>query len=240
MAENVNKAPKIPSEIEKFVESGKKLREDASYNKTLEGSASADLEFCYAIGGKKQARVVNGVSTSSYKPIGYAFKAIKPIEVPDAPLTTPNDAYTVNLETVGKKQVKAGEEFQLNLVETAMLLSRIEFGGSASAAGRVVTLSGTINKDSVSGDIRPCLKQQEGSIKDGMVNAATESQVESQAFGKGTITEYTVLPQFEAKFGVFFAKREKATTDGVKDNTQNAKNWAAAFRGLYASKGVQI
>ncbi len=218
------------------IEARKFLSED---EKKAEGAKSAEIAFIATIGGKKQKRVEAKQAVDSYKPIGYRFKANADLMVPESPLVAKGDAYQTKAPTEWRP-VKKGETFDLNLVETAILLSKSEFGGTASGdANLVVSLCASIDQADGDDIIKPYLRVAQGSIKANLITAATEQSGGVSVGGKEAVT-YIVKPEFQKKFGLIFERKQVGGVGGLssKDTKDSAKNWAAYLRTAYTKKGL--
>ena len=222
---------KSASGLEAFKATGANLRQSLTDDqKAVEGSKAGELVFVAALGNpmRKQSRVQNGADIESFEVVGYKFKSTSDITVDVADFKSDWKELT-DVDFVGQRQIKAGEEFNLNLVETGLLLSNIVYGGRASGnPDKKVILSATISKDRK--EPRPVLKIDtaaglKGSVKENMILIAENQN------GTGV-----VKPGYE-KFAPLFNKVSlKKVTGATKDTGEGTANIAAAFRALYNNK----
>ncbi len=224
-------ATKKNSTSEAFKESGAAYRATHPEEREIEGTKSDKVAFVAALGNpnKKQDRKEKNEYVPSYVVVGYKFKLLEDMTVPNSPYP---ENYTGMLDTEAITEVphKAGEIVALNLVETAAFLSRPEFAGKISGDGDVVTLSVRVSSDAQKH--LPVLNKAVGSIKSNMELVA--EMVVGPEGGKGTPV---VKPEFAEKFGPMFKKRSATKSKGVsKASGEASSNIAAAFRQLYASK----
>lgn len=201
--------------------------------KAIEGSKSEKVAFVCALGdpNKKQARVEGKQSIDSYSVVGYKFKALEDMTVPFAPLKA-DWRSIIDVEAATERTVKAGEVFALNLVETAQLISRIEYAGKFSGEDDVVVISAKSSKDRQ--DPLPILsKQGTGSIKANMELIAEMQGATADSKGTPVIKD-----EFKDTLGNLYAKKRvsKATGTKAKKAGEGQADIAAAFRNLYASK----
>ena len=237
-AGEATKAPKDVAtgksvKTEAFKQQGASIRAQMSEDqKAIEGSKSDKVAFVCALGdpNRKQARVVSKTSVPSYTVVGYKFKVLEDTTVPFAPIAekykTPLD-----VEPAQERAVKAGEIVSLNLVETAMFISRLEYAGKFSGEGTIVTLSAKSSKDREN-PLPILTKRNGGSIKENMELIA--DMVGATADNKGTPQ---IKEEFKASFSALYKKRSlgKSTTSAKKAGEGQA-DIAAAFRNYYANK----
>lgn len=222
------------TKTEQFKQDGANIRSQYTDDqKALEGSKSDKVAFVCALGdpNKKQARVEGKQSIDSYAVVGYKFKALEDMTVPFAPIKEGFKSLT-DVEPATEKPVKAGEVFALNLVETAQLISRIEYAGKFCGEDEVVVLSVKASKSRE--ELLPILsKQGAGSIKSNMELIAEMQGVTADS--KGTPV---IKPEFADSFGKLYVKKTAKRGTGTKDRKagEGQANIAAAFRNLYASK----
>lgn len=222
------------SKTEQFKQDGANIRSQYTADqKALEGSKSDKVAFVCALGdpNKKQARVEGKQSIDSYAVVGYKFKALEDMTVPFAPIKEGFKSLT-DVEPATEKPVKAGEVFALNLVETAQLISRIEYAGKFCGEDETVVLSVKASKSRE--ELLPILsKQGAGSIKSNMELIA-EMQG-ATADSKGTPV---IKPEFADSFGKLYVRKTAKRGTGTRDKKagEGQANIAAAFRNLYASK----
>lgn len=224
----------VANKTDAFKAKGATLRSQMSEDqKALEGSKSDKVAFVCALGdpNRKQARVEGKVSKDSYTVVGYKFKALEDMTVPFAPLRadwkTPLD-----VEVPTEKQVKAGEVFHLNLVETARLISRIEYAGKFTGEGTTVALSVKSSKDRP--EPLPILgKAGAGSIKENMELIA----VMQGADGNGNKGTPVIKEEYAETFGNLYTKKKisKKSAGATKKAGEAQADIAAAFRDYYAN-----
>lgn len=196
-----------------------------------EGSASGSIEFVTCIGNPKKLVTDSSASDGEKKPqvVGYIFKSNKPITIKRVPFVEhTKDAVKVNFDAITEETVEAGVEFKLNLIETALLLSRVEYAGKASGGAITALLISRFAQSRT--EPQPALRRLngEGSIKSGMVLIGSQ-----QADGS-----WAVNPGFES-FSNFF-DTERVVRSGSKAKVDPEKEAAAAFRALYAAKGITL
>lgn len=196
------------------------------------GSMSNTLTFVKCAGDpqKQQSKTTQGKAEPSHKVVGYLFKSSVDITVPFAPLkqgcTCPTD-----VEERTDREVKAGEVFVLNNVETAMLLGRPEYSGKASGeGGKVVTLTVKASKSSKNA-LLPVLRTPDGSIKDGMDLIATKTV---GADGKDV---WELKEFYKESYGAYYQKRT-AVRSGKSSSSalESCVSLAAAFNEMYNKK----
>lgn len=228
------KVPKATaSKTSAFKDQGASLRAQMSEDqKAAEGSKSDKVAFVCALGdpNRKQARVENKTSVPSFVVVGYKFKVLEDMDVPFAPLKQGMKSI-LDVEPATTKHVAAGTVVALNIVETAMFISQIEFAGKFSGEGAEVYLSAKASQDRP--EPLPILnKQGAGSIKENMELIA--DMVGADATNKGTPQ---IKAEFAESFGALYTKKSisKAST-AAKKAGEGQKDIAAAFRNFYANK----
>lgn len=223
------------SRTEAFKASGAAARAQMSEDqKAMEGSKSDKVAFVCALGdpSRKQPRVENKTSVPSFVVVGYKFRALEDMTVPKAPLRQ-NPQSPVDVEEPTERQVAAGEEFHMNLVETAMLISKVEYAGRFSGEGTQVALSVKVAND------RPeplpiLLKVGPGSIKENM------ELIADMVGGDGDKNRGTaqVKPEYAETFGALYTRRsmQKKSAGAAKKAGEAQADIAAAFRAYYGKK----
>ena len=155
---------------EEFLNKGKMiLASRKEEERQIEGSKSDKVVFIAALGdpAKKQNRVEGKKDIPSYKPVGYAFKALEDMKIPRADLKQKFSSL-MDVEPVAWEEVKAGETFYLNLAETGMLISKPEFAGTFTGEGTGVRVTVTFSQDRETPNI--ALKNIDGgSVKKNMI-----------------------------------------------------------------------
>lgn len=216
---------------EAFKKSGEAIRATLTdEQKAAEGSKSDKVAFLAVIADPavKQDRQSKGNAVPSKMVIGYQLKLLEDATVPFAPqLSTKYDDVQAPVEQAHK----AGEVINLNIVETAMLISRPEYAGRFTGEGHPVRLSLAISGSNEYP--RPVLKNVDGasSIKESMVMAA-------DMIDDGTGRQRPqVKPEFADKFGGYYTSKTTKKTSTVKPvKNEGEKNLAAAFRAMYQKK----
>lgn len=207
-----------------------KMSED---QKAVEGSKSDKVEFICALGdpNRKQNRTEANTSKESYYVVGYKFKVLEDMTVPQANIKEDWKALT-DTDPISEVSVKAGTVVSLNLIETADLISRVEFAGRFTGGSTPVQLTAKVSQDRT--DPLPVLKKVgTGSIKENMELIADMIGGDGENKGKPQIKA-----EFADKFSVLYRKKEslrKSTGAGAVSG-EAQKNLAAAFRHLYASR----
>lgn len=224
-ADTVKGAKGKDSKVEQFKRDGASLRAAMSEDqKALEGSKSDTIEFVSCLGNpmKKRNRKTEGKYVDAVAVVGYRFKSTEDIQVPVAPFKDePKDQYDVN-KTGEKRAVKAGEEFDVNVIEAAILMSQVEYAGTASGGGQEVYMYPNSSQDSAMP--RPAFRSTGGSIKENTIMIA-------EKVGE----EWQVKPGFEAFAAVVKKRAGRSKGAGKGKSRDNIKDAAAAFRKMYAS-----
>ena len=206
-------------------------------DKAAEGSKSDKIEFLNCLGDptKPVAVKVGGEVKKSgyYKVCGYELKALEDMEVPVAPFVEQVKGNYLNVvDEITTRPVKAGEVFHLNIVETAALISQVEFAGRFTGGNKEVILGATSSKDRE--DPLPILRladPQAGSIKDGMQLVGTVKTADAPA---------KVLDQYADTFANLFNRARGPIGDGKgRAVKQPERDYAAAFRNMFLKKKVQ-
>lgn len=197
--------------------------------KALEGSKQDKVAFVACLGdpARSQSRKTKGEYTGSFRVVGYRFKALEDMDVPKAPFAENCKDLLDVVQPPTMVKVKAGEEVNLNIVESAMFICRPEFAGTFSGEGKTVFVNAVCSANRK--DPYPALKTTEGSIKENMIMVA---EMEGQVDGKGGTAK--VKPGFE-DFAPLFKKTKTRRTGASGAGRQNTavKDTAAAFRSLY-------
>lgn len=202
--------------------------------KAAEGAKSDTVAFVACLGNPAvtRSRKVGNDYVNSVQIVGYKFKALEDTTVPVAKFKAePKNILDVDI-TQETRPVKAGEIVSLNVVESAMFISRPEYAGFFSGEGQTVFVSAVSSKDSK--DPTPCLKRQGGSIKENIEMIADMIGAVNGEGGKAQVKD-----EFAADFAVLFNKRTTKRASGAGKNNsagESIKSTAAAFRALY---GVQ-
>lgn len=210
--------------------------------KALEGTKRGAVAFVCALGDprKRQDRAVGREdgkqkSVPCWKPVGYKFKALEDIMVPQIPLKENNTSLIdVAVENATEVPVKAGEEFILNLREYGTLISKTEYNGVFNGEGKTVYLGVTFSGNR--SEPYPIMRAEGGSVKTNMELIADEEKVHT-ADGR-EVSKYTVKPEYADKFGVLFKTRSisRSARSGEKSNEKAlaASNIARALQDYYS------
>lgn len=223
----------VNTKTEAFKAKGAALRAQMSDDqKAVEGSKSDKVAFVCALGdpSRKQARVENKTSVPSYVVVGYKFRALEDMTVPKAPLKQ-GMRTILDVEEPTERQVAAGEEFHMNIVETAMLISRVEYAGRFSGEGTQVALSVKTSNDRE--EPLPILnKVGAGSIKENMELIADMVGGDGTDKNRGTAQ---VKAEYAETFGALYTRRslQKKSAGAAKKAGEGQADIAAAFRAYY-------
>ena len=199
-------------------------------DKNREGSKSATVEFIACLGDPLHpTKLPDG--SGSYKVCGYELKVLEDMDVPVAPFLEQVKGNYLNVtDEITTRPVKAGEIIHLNIVETAALISQVEFAGRFSGGTKEVILGATSSKDRQ--EPLPILRladAQAGSIKEGMILVGT----------RRTETEPAkVADKYADTFANLF-NRVSGGKGSVKTVKQPERDYAAAFRKMFMDKRVQ-
>jgi len=217
--------------IEAFKNQGALIRQGMSEDqKAAECSKSDKVVFVACIGNP--TKIVQRKVKNEYQRcplvVGYTLKALEDMEVPRAPFKENcKDILDVQLPAT-TRQVKAGETFKVNVVEAAILMSRVEYTGKFCGEGKEVYLSATTS--STRENPTPCLKTSEGSIKEQMELIAEMVGAVDGRGGKPKLN-----PGYE-DFAELLVSRSTGRTGGSRKEREKGeahKNLAAAFRQMY-------
>lgn len=215
------------STVEAFKAEGAKLREtNAELYADGEGSMQDKVAFVATLvdPSKSQPRTSNGASVPGFKVIGYRFKLLDNMEIPKADLKE-GCKTLVDTEPIQMEQKAAGEEVDLNLVETAYLISQPQFAGKFTGEGVEVCL--TAKKAKSRDELLPVLRKANGVIKDNYIEVASVVKDEN---GKKDVT---LLPEFEKFKPIVIRTRGGKKAGTSKKKAESAANLAAAFFNLY-------
>lgn len=223
------------SKNDQFKASGAKARAQMTEDqKAIEGTKSDKVAFICALGdpNKKQSRKEGKMNKDSNVVVGYKFKVLEDMEVPNAPLKA-DFKNLIDVEPVTMVPVKAGQIVSLNLVETGMFITRVEFAGKFTGEGTEVNISAKHSQNRL--EPLPALRNgaNSGSIKANMELIA--DMVGASETSKGTPK---IKDEFAEKFSMLYTKRSagRKTASGAKKEGESTKDIAAAFRALYAKK----
>lgn len=223
----------VATKTELFKQKGQSIRAQMTEDqKAAEGSKSDKIAFVCALGdpARKQARVENKTSVPSYVVVGYKFRALEDVMVPKAPLKQ-GMKNILDVEEATERPVKAGEEFHMNIVETAMLISRVEYAGRFSGEGTQVALSVKTSTDRE--EPLPILnKIGAGSIKENMELIADMVGGDGTEKNRGTAQ---VKDEYAETFGALYnrSRLAKKSAGAAKKAGEGQADIAAAFRAYY-------
>jgi hypothetical protein len=201
--------------------------------KAMEGTKSAAIQLIRAIGNanKKVTRTSpNKESITSNEVIGYVIKNVsgEAINIPVAPYKGSN---ICEANISGEmRQLPAGAQTVVNLVEAGMLVSQVEFAGKFTGGGVEARFTPKTQKDSQLPKVT--FKISGGSIKDNMLLIGKDKTADGQVQFVGEATEFAT--DLERSFKAVFARKSanRAAKKVAKDTF--AIN-AAAFRQMIAN-----
>lgn len=209
---------------------GASIREKATADeKAIEGSKSGDIEFVSCLGDPAAKRKIMGpvdeatgkaTTLPTHLVVGYQFKALADIDVPVKPLKGKN---LYEVEAQGTKHVATGTVFALNIMETAELISRVEYAGWFTGGDKKVFLSVVFGKSD--DKPHPVLKMADGngSIKSNM------TMISDIVDGKPVLKA-----EFQESYANYYKKHSRvARTGKTRVAGEDAKNLAAAFRTMF-------
>lgn len=227
------------------------------YDADILGSKSGAIAFVAPLGDPSHPDV-----TSTTKPdgtvektttpyiVGYRFKALEDIEVPDCGLAEDAkknlmsyDASKVN----NKRLVKAGETFDLTRFEMALLLAAPEYNARVNGEGKGFTVAyqknavrsrkGTLGETSAATEVPTAsLKADSGSIKDYQIIEVLTCEVKKLDNGV-TRKERKIVAGFEKwePLCIAQAPRTRSSSASTPKNRRNAG--AEAFLQIVAKRG---
>lgn len=228
--------------------------ENAVAEDSIYGSMSAQVAFVQPLGNPLRIDVTkkgdgpDDVQKTSFI-VGYRFKALTDIDVPDCGTTEAFKKDYMNYDEAqlnNTKHVKAGETFDLTPFETALMGSWPEFNKMFTGEGRAVVCAyakpkiqegaGTVNEIP-----RAVLRlaSTQGSIKDfGILDVCEKKMVAGE---DGKETKVGIIKEGFEKWAPLCARSQRksarATAGGVKKATYD-KN-AKSFLELLKSRGYQ-
>lgn len=224
---------------EEFVAAGTALRSQMTEEeKNALGSHSDDITFICCLGDptKPTKRVEAGnKDLPSFTVIGWKFRANADLTIPVAPYKKDSNL-PMAVEPATTRAVKAGEEFSLNLAETAMLLSEPQYCGSVTGDGKRVNMGVTVTP--ATKEPRPQLSSGEGqgSVKGNLICIA---DVKKSADGR--IESVVAKPGYEAFQSYFDRRLNKKTPvrskSGESKTGKRQQDIALAFRSYFKNKG---
>lgn len=193
-------------------------------DKAIEGSKRDAVTFVACLGNpaRSRSRKTKNGQVPCVVIVGYKFRANENMKVPFCPLK-PNYAHEVDvIDEVKFVDVKKGQEFDLNMFETGMLISDTVYAGKFTGDGNEVNLSFKFSQD------RPAplpilRKAGEGSIKEVLDEVAVKDE-------NGA---WKVKDLYAEKFGMLFVHRSATRTGGARAPRQSdatQRNLAAAYQ----------
>lgn len=224
-----------------------------AYDDEVLGSKSHTIEFIAPLGDPSHPDTVKdektGVVTKTPYIVGYRFKALEDVVVPECGLA---DDAKKNLMSYkdknGTKQVKAGEEFDLTRFEAGLFLAPAEYNGKITGGGKSFTVvyqtnvvrskSGKVGAASSATNIPTvAIKADSGSLKDYKIIEVLSFTAETAE--NGTVRKKrTINPGFEKWSPLCIAQAPRVGTgrssEGTSKNVRNAK--AEAFLAIVAKK----
>lgn len=219
------------TKVETFKNQGAALRKTNTdvYAEGVEGSKQDKVAFVAALGNpaKSQPRIEGNMNKPSYQVVGYRFRLLEDMEVPSAPLKEECKG-TMDTEPITMVAGKAGQEVDLNIIETAYMISQPQFAGKFTGEGQEVILTAKCSKSRE--DLLPVLRKSNGTIKEPMILIADMVGADENSKGKAQVKE-----EF-TKFSPLFRKR--TSSRGASKNVkavETAANLAAAFFDLYTN-----
>lgn len=220
------------------------------YDETVLGSKSDTLAFVAPLGDPSHPDTttdkVTGKKTVTPYIVGYRFKALADIEVPECGLDADARKNLMSFKDKnGKKVVKAGETFDLTRFETGLLLASLEFNGRVTGEGKGFTAvyqknavhskKGTLGETSAATEIPTvALKSDDGSIKDYKI-------IEVLSYTKNTLDNGTVRknrtinPGFEKFEALCVAQVPRTRRESSAPKTKRNAG-AEAFMQIVAKK----
>ena len=226
------KATAASNQTEAFRKKGADARANMTEDqKQQEGARAGNVEFICALGdpSRKQSRVDNSTSVPSHVVVGYKFKVNEDTTVPFAPIAE-NWKTPLDTEEPTERPVKAGEVVNLNIVETARFITRLEYGGRFTGGNIPVGISAKVAKDRT--EPLPVLnKLGRGSIKENMELIADMVGADDKHAGTPAIKE-----EYKASFSALYRKKSlgSKSTGSAQADGETQKVLAAAFRAIYA------
>lgn len=183
-----------------------------TYDESILCSKSDKVVFISPLGDPSHKDVTvdktTGEKTVTPYIVGYRFKALEDMEVPDCGLGDDARKNLMSFADInGKKLVKAGEEFDLTRFEAGLLFAPPEFNGRITGGGKSFTVvyqtnsikskSGKLGDASAAAEIPTIsIKADAGSLKDyAIIEVLTFTATTSD---NGTIRkDRKILPGFE-------------------------------------------
>ncbi|MGF2714966.1 hypothetical protein ACQUY5_22245 [Bacillus cereus] len=193
------------------------------------GAKSADVEFLNLVTNPWQqvSRKKGGDVIKGEESVGAIFKNIgtEPITY----TAIPNKTYKVmdaDFDKVTEVTVQPNEQFVLNYIETAMFLTRDEFGCRVTGGDKVVSYSTQASKNDPTAIPTTKLNLKGSSIKDLSVSIADVA-------ADGT---KTMKPEFEEKFGIFASRGTRKRSASASAGKAKVNFAGLAVQAMFQSK----
>ncbi|PGF05101.1 hypothetical protein [Bacillus toyonensis] len=194
------------------------------------GSNSKDIEFLNLVTNPWQpvSRKKDGDVFKGEESVGAIFKNVgtEPITI----MEVPNKTYKVmdgDFDKVTERSVAPGETFVLNYIETAMLLTRDEYGCRATGGDKVVSYSTQVSKKDPTGIPTTKLNLKGSSIKDLSISIA-----DVDANGNKTIKD-----EFKEKFEIFSTRGTRGKRSASASGNKAKVNYAGlAVQAMFQAK----
>ena len=238
------KVTETAADIEKAAVAGTTPTEVAKNDDSVNGTLSATVAFVGPLGDKSRPDKTPADPTKHIAGrtdptiIGYAFKALVDMEVPDCgePQNLRNNPMDFEPSKMrNRRPVKAGEVFYLTRFETGVLLSPPEFNAQATGGEFPVSVVYQRSKKAPKSaaavvtsqtafpgiSLRP-MNANQGSVKDLMINVL-DVQVETGADGKTTKKIRTLHPEFAPKFNSLCKVAERVAGTRTASGNTNKK-----------------
>lgn len=238
------KVTETAADIEKAAVAGTTPTEVAKNDDSINGTLSATVEFVGPLGDKSRPDKTPADPTKHIAGrtdptiVGYAFKALVDMEVPDCgePQNLRNNPMDFEPSKMrNRRPVKAGEVFYLTRFETGVLLSPPEFNAQATGGEFPVSVVYQRSKKAPKSaaavvtsqtafpgiSLRP-MNANQGSVKDLMINVL-DVQVETGADGKTTKKIRTLHPEFAPKFNSLCKVAERVAGTRTASGNSNKK-----------------
>lgn len=231
-----------------------------TYDESKLGSMSGAVEFVAPLGDPSHPDTTTdkeGNKTITPFIVGYRFKALQDIEVPECGLdkdARKNLMSYIPEQKNNKKAVKAGETFDLTRFEAALLLASVEFNGAISGGDKTFigvyqtktmnSKKGTVGTTSAATALPTFVLKAAGagSIKDyeiiKVLTFVSETVNKDKDGNPITRKKRTIVPGFEKWEPLCLAQAPtKSATGGAKKTPTNRRNAnAEAFLQLVARK----
>lgn len=226
-----------------------------AYDESIFGSKSDTIAFVAPLGDPSHPDTTkdkDGNTSVTPYIVGYRFKALADIEVPECGLDEDARKNLMSFKDKnGKKVVKAGETFDLTRFETGLLLAAPEFNGRLTGEGKTFTAvyqsnavtskNGTLGTSSASTEIPTvALKAESGSIKDYKIIEVLTYESRTIKMGSNgkpvTRKDRKIIPGFEKwePLCIVQATRTRKEGSSAPKNIRNKK--AEAFLQIVAKK----